>query len=79
MLYGQPGASEENLRLKALKAQESSNAFTKKLNRWYFKFIEKIFLILVLVDAVVTAIKYPEMPVGLVKAQQWWQVSSFYS
>ena len=79
MLYGQPGASEENLRLKALKAQESSNAFTKKLNRWYFHFIEKIFLILVLVDAVVTAIKYPEMPDGLVKAQQGWQVSSFYS
>ena len=75
MLYGQPGSSEEHLRLKALKAQESSNVFTKKLNRWYFQVIEKIFLVLVLVDAVVTAIKYTDMPKELIDAQRGWQVS----
>lgn len=67
--------SDNDLRLKYLKNHESITAFEKMLNKYYFNRIERIFLVLVLVDAAFTASKHTDMNDGLTYALRVWQVS----
>ena len=67
--------SDENLRLQYLKNHESTTAFEKTLKKYYFNLIERLFLVLVLVDAVVTATKHTGMSETWVLLLRIWQAS----
>ena len=67
--------SDDNLRLQYLKNHESTTAFEKMLQKYYVNLIEKFFLILVLVDAVVTATKHTDMSNTWLLVLRCWQVS----
>ena len=67
--------SDNDLRLKYLKNHESITAFEKALSKYYFNRIEKVFLVIVLVDAVFTASKHTNMCYELTMALRIWQVS----
>ena len=66
--------SDDNLRLQYLKNHESTTAFEKKLHKYYVNLIEKLFLILVLVDAIVTATKHTGMSDTWLLILRLWQV-----
>ena len=70
--------SENNLHLQYLKNHESTTAFEKLLSKYYLNGIEKIFLVLVLLDAVLTASKHTGMPPELVLALRIWQASNVF-
>ena len=53
--------SDDNLRLQYIKNHESTTAFETMLQKYYVSVIEKFFLILVLVDALVTSTKHTGM------------------
>ena len=67
--------SDDNLRLQYLKNHESTTAFEKMLQKYYVNLIEKFFLILVLVDAIVTATKHTDMSNTWLLVLRFWQVS----
>ena len=67
--------SDENLRLQYLKNHESTTALEKALKKYYFNLIERLLLILVLVDAVVTATKHTGMSETWVLLLRIWQAS----
>ena len=73
MLYEVPGSSEEKLRLQAVKAKDSTE-FNMKMEKYYVSKVEKFFLVLVFLDAIITALKYTGMPPWLAKTLQYWQV-----
>lgn len=70
--------SDDNLRLQYLKNHESTTAFEKMLKKYYVDVIEKLFLILVLVDAVVTATKHTGMCDTWLLVLRFWQVTIIY-
>ena len=67
--------SDDNLRLQYLKNHESTSTFEKMLQKYYVNVIEKIFLVLVLVDAIVTATKHTGMNDHWLNVLRYWQVS----
>ena len=67
--------SDDNLRLQYLKNHESTTAFEKMLQKYYVNLIEKFFLIIVLVDAIVTATKHTDMSDTWLLILRCWQVS----
>ena len=69
--------SDDNLRLQYLKNHESTTAFEKMLKKYYIDVIEKLFLILVLVDAVVTATKHTGMCDTWLLVLRVWQVTIY--
>lgn len=69
--------SDDNLRLQYLKNHESTTAFEKMLKKYYIDVIEKLFLILVLVDAVVTATKHTGMCGTWLLVLRVWQVTIY--
>ena len=73
VLYEQKGGSNE-ISFKHIKTQESVSAFKSKLNKYYFRSVEKVFLVLVLLDAVVTATKHTDMHPMWADALKYWQV-----
>ena len=73
VLYETPGSSEEKLRLQAMKAKDSTE-FSKKMAKYYFSRVEKFFLVLVLMDAIVTSLKYTGMPPVLADILRYCQV-----
>ncbi len=74
VLYEQRGGSNE-ISFKHIKTQESLTAFKQKLNKYYFKYIEKVFIVLVLVDAVVVASKHTGMSETWADVIMYWEVS----
>ena len=78
VLYEQQGQSNEHLQLKLIK-QESSTAFQRKLDKYYFTGWHGIsgdfgFIILVIIDAIIYSSKYTGMPEALGVALYGWQV-----
>ena len=73
VLYEQKGNTNE-ISFKHIKTQESLTAFKNKLNKYYFHVVEKGFIVLVLVDAVVTATKHTGMSNTLADVLTYWQV-----
>ena len=67
--------NDDSLHLQSLKNHESISAFEKLLHKYYFVWIERFFLVLVLMDAVFTASKYTGMPDELSFALRCWQAS----
>lgn len=67
--------SDDNLRLQYLKNHESTTAFEKMLQKYYVNLTEKFFLILVLVDAVITATKHTGMSDTWLLVLRCWQVT----
>ena len=66
---------DDSLHLQSLKNHEYTTAFEKLLHKYYFVWIERIFLALVLIDAAFTATKYTGMPDELSLALRVWQAS----
>ena len=57
MLTEQASATDLSDRLKLQTQREESVQFTNTLDKWYHQRVEKVFLALVAIDAVITAIK----------------------
>lgn len=70
--------SDDNLRLQYLKNHESTTAFEKMLQKYYVNLIEKLFLVLVLVDALITATKHTGMSDTWLQVLRFWQVTILY-
>ena len=73
VLYEQKGNTNE-ISFKHIKTQESLTAFKNKLNKYYYCIVEKAFIVLVLVDAIVTALKHTGMSQELADVLRYWQV-----
>lgn len=73
VLYEQRGGTNE-ISFKHVKTQESVTAFKNKLNKYYYTIIEKGFIVLVLMDAIVTAMKHTGMSSTWAQVLQYWQV-----
>ena len=52
--------------------------FAKSLDKWYYRRAERVFLLLVFIDALVTAFKHTNMNEDLALALQIWQVVILY-
>ena len=59
---------------KDIETQESRTLFKKRRQKYYFDLVEKVFILLVLVDAAVMAIKYAGMSSSLAAGLRYWQV-----
>ena len=73
----QLGASEDQ-KVKLQKKQQSAEKFVANMDKYYVRVIEKVFILVVVVDAIITATKYTGMPGQLAKALEWWQVCYNY-
>ena len=73
VLFEQRGGANE-IGFKHIKTQESLAAFKMKLNSYYYSVIEKGFILLVLVDALVTATKHTDMSDTWAEVLKYWQV-----
>ena len=78
VLFEQQGQSNEHLQLKLIK-QESSTAFQRNLDKYYFTGWHGIsgefgFIVLVILDAIIYSSKHTGMPVELGMALYGWQV-----
>ena len=66
---------DDSLRLQYLKNHESTAEFQKRLQNYYFTWIERFFLVLVLLDAVLTASKHTGMHAVWALILRSWQAS----
>lgn len=75
MLTEQASATDlsDRLKLQTQRAEESVQ-FIKSLDKWYHRGAEKFFLLLVFIDAIITALKYTNMDHRLALTLQIWQV-----
>ena len=67
--------SDNNLHLQYIKNHESTTVFEKIIDKYYFNGIEKIFLVIVLLDALFTASKHTGINYEWALALRIWQVS----
>ena len=63
----------DRLKLQTQRTEESVE-FTNSLHKWYTSRAEKVFLGLVAIDALVTALKHTDMDENLAITLQVWQV-----
>jgi len=73
VLYEQKGGTNE-IGFRDIETQESLTAFKRKRNKYYYKMVEKFFIILVLVDAAIMCGTHAGMSDELALGLRYWQV-----